>query len=386
MEPIGQERAIHIGINYAGTKSELNGCISDSVNLLELSTKLGIKDITLLVDIDVHDNTILYTKTVKSSRKVLQDNIDNIKLVSPTKENILNEISTAVSDSNICSLFLTYSGHGTQGDESFFNTEESDKRDEYICTLGNSGKYEGSHSSFISDDELFNTINKASENRTTPFVITYVFDCCHSGTIFDLPHTLNKINDKITFGTQPTSNKKNLNPKVTMSGWSGCQDAQYSYENFNNINRMVEGVCTRGFCKAVENLVLNNDNEVNNFDLHIDMANYTFDIDSFDDLKVDISDKYQVVNHSSSLNIGLTDDNKIMIQKFVLGRTNKFPTLKPRDIVTYLLNTNYSGLNIEDPNLAKPEPNPEQSDNLIDEHYEPTKKEKFNCEKCCIIM
>jgi hypothetical protein len=347
------EKSIHIGINYAGTKSELNGCVSDAVNLLELSTKLGIDNITLLVDIDINNDSILKSKTVTSSRNVLLDNVDNIKLGNPTKQNILNEIFNTVSDSKIGSLFLTYSGHGAKGKESFFNSEETDNRDEYICTLGNTGKYEGDYASFISDDELFDTINKSSILRDTPLVITYVFDCCHSGTVFDLPHTLNKINNKITFSTQPTLNKKNLNSIVTMSGWSGCQDIQYSYENFNNLNRMVEGVCTRGFCRAVNELVLDNTNntDVNNFDLHISVNDYMSSIDSFKDSDVDMSENYQVLNHSSSLNIGLTDNYKIMTQKFVLGRANNFTSLKSTDITLYVTCENYAYLDIKDSDI-----------------------------------
>ena len=282
-EGIGRnERAIHIGINYSGTESELNGCVSDAVNLLALSHRLGINDLILGIDIDATDSEVMEEKTVKESRDILNGILSDVSLFRPTKNNVLNQIAATVEDDSIGSLFLTYSGHGASGWESSANTEESDLTDEYICTLGNSGEYEGTYSSFISDDELFSTINDASQNRSNPLVITYVFDCCHSGTVFDLPHSMRKINNKVEFTTQPSNKHSILNELVVMSGWSGCQDVQYSYENFNHENGMVEGVCTRGFLKAASDLnIENTDNNLNHFDFTLLMSNHMFAIDDF---------------------------------------------------------------------------------------------------------
>jgi Caspase domain len=348
-EGIGRkERAIHIGINYPGTESELSGCVSDAVNLLALSIGLEITDLVLGVDIDVHNDEVMAEKTVESSREVLKNNLDAVRLFRPTKDNVLNEISDAVADDSISSLFLTYSGHGASGWESSSNTEEADGIDEFICTLGNSGEYEGSYPSFVSDDELFSSINDASQNRMNPIVITYVFDCCHSGTIFDLSHGMRKINNKVEFTTQPSHKHDVLNDMVVMSGWSGCQDVQYSYENFNAENNMVEGICTRGFLKAADDLSLFNlDNEVNHLDLTLKMGDHMFKIDSFEDADVDISNDYQVMNHSSSINIGMTDTDQIMSQKFVVGRAQNMD-LGESDLQVLLEYSAYSHLALSD--------------------------------------
>ena len=316
-----RERAIHIGINYGSTDSELNGCVSDSVNLLALSIKLGIDDLVLGIDVDI-DDPDLSEKTIVPSFEILMNNKDNITTFWPTKLNILKEIVKAVEDDNIASLFLTYSGHGASGQPSSSNTEESDLIDEYMCTLGNDGEFEGTYESFISDDELFETINNASQNRTTPIVITFVFDCCHSGTIFDLPYGMRKINNNIEFTMQP-ENSADLNDLVVISGWSGCQDVQYSYENYNDANDMVEGVCTRGFLKAADDLdIFDLSKEINQFDITLSMANNMFAIDNFEDADVDVSKKYQVMNHSSSIDIGPVGTSNIISQKFVVGRAN----------------------------------------------------------------
>ena len=199
----GLEKSIHIGLNYAGSDSELNGCVSDAVNVLKLSIDLGITDISLGIDVDISNKQTLEKKTMTSARTTMYNNMDKIAPFFPTKDNILSEIRKAVSDDKICSLFLTYSGHGASGEYSADNVDESDGINEYMCTLGNSGKFEGTYESFISDDELFDCIKEASDNRVSPLIITYAFDCCHSGTIFDLPFSMKKINDKITYSNEP---------------------------------------------------------------------------------------------------------------------------------------------------------------------------------------
>jgi Caspase domain len=315
-----KERSINIGINYAGTRAQLNGCVSDSVNMAALMLKLGIEDVVLMID---HDFNRLAGKTSIESREIVLDNRNKITLKPPTKKNVLNQIKEAVEDSSINSLFISYAGHGTQGRYSKSNTEEADGKDEYICTLNNSGNFDGKLSSFVSDDAIFDTIEKASKMRedNSPLVITYVFDCCHSGTVFDLPYTMLKINDNVTFNTESCKNFSST--QLTVSGWSGCQDNQLSQESKNWQSGVTEGRCTKSFIYAVEQLVLNAKNssdKVTNYELHDLILKVLFYIDGQDDRKINTSSKYQVINHTSSKNIGLdTSGTKLITQIFAPG-------------------------------------------------------------------
>ena len=83
------------------------------------------------VDIDTTDDKTLESKLGKTKSFFEENKIVPIK---PTKKNILDEIKKSISDDSIISLFITYSGHGARGQFKEENTEELDKRDEYICT------------------------------------------------------------------------------------------------------------------------------------------------------------------------------------------------------------------------------------------------------------
>jgi hypothetical protein len=349
---IKKQKSIHIGINYQGTASELNGCVSDAINMLGASVLLKSTDITLAVDIDIYDYDLLATKTCRDSRITFLKNADKVKQIYPTKQNILKEIHDSVSNPNIGSLFITYSGHGASGKPSLENKEELDYRDEYFCTLNEQSRFDGTYESFISDDELLETINRGAGSRTDPIVITYVFDCCHSGTIFDLPYTMNLINGLVTFSSQPVAKlaKSTIHKNAIISGWSGCQDVQSSYENYNSQTSMVEGVCSRSFIKVVEDLYNNNNNEVTMFDMHNRIIEHIFEIDNFNDTDVNTSNKYQVANFSSSFNIGLTsDDLNVISQKFILGNVDKCQDIRMlHDIAVLVPRENYPELVIID--------------------------------------
>jgi Caspase domain len=311
--------------------------------------KLGIDDIVLLID---HDFDHLQDISIPSDLQNLQDKKEKIKVKLPTKGRILREIRKAVRDTSISSLFISFAGHGTQGRASRANTEESDFKDEYICSLGNTGKFEGTLQSFISDDELMSHINAAASSRDSkfPLAITFVFDCCHSGTIFDLPYSLVRLNNGIEFKTEPRNNLRHNH--VTICGWSGCQDNQQSKEDSKTVT-MSEGRCSTAFVRAVEMMVLEsaieNDvrSEVTNFDLHNIIMRILFSIDRTDDDALSTASKYQVINFSSSRNIGLdVSGKKIVTQVFIPGA--KLPSYDYDEIVRVINRSSYSHLQISD--------------------------------------
>jgi hypothetical protein len=344
-----KQRSINIGINYAGTRSALRGCISDSVKTASLMLDLGVDEVVLLID---HDFDYLEKITFPHDYQNLKHNKDKIKVSLPTKSKILSEIRAAVRDTSISSLFISYAGHGTQGPVFSANTEESDLRDEYICTLGNSGKFEGTPRSFISDDELIHHINIAAAQRDTryPMAITFVFDCCHSGTIFDLPYSLVRLNDGMEFKTEPKNMLKHQH--ITICGWSGCQDNQISREDRRTLT-LSEGRCTNSFVRAVKMMILDSGlseearNEITTFDLHNLIMKILFYIDRTDDKEVDTSNKYQVINFSSSRNIGLDKSGeKIVTQVFVPG-TN-LPSYDYNELMRIVNRSAYKGMAISD--------------------------------------
>ena len=346
-----KQRSINIGINYAGTRSALRGCVSDSVRIASLMLDLGVEDVVLLID---HDFDSLQNVTFPEDLANLQKNKEKVKVNLPTRGRVLREIRKAIRDTSISSLFISYAGHGTQGRASRANTEESDLKDEYICTLGPSGKLENTLRSFISDDELMSQINTAAAHRDTryPLAITFVFDCCHSGTVFDLPHSLVKLQNGMEFKTEP----KNLlkYDHITISGWSGCQDNQLSREDGITAT-LSQGRCTASFVRAVRMMLLNSNmtpegrNQITNFDLHNLIMRILYYIDKTEDSKVDTSNAYQVINFSSSRNIGLdTSGKKIITQVFVPG-TN-LPSYDYDEIVRISNRTAYPDLTITDRN------------------------------------
>ncbi|GAW14710.1 hypothetical protein ANO14919_041130 [Xylariales sp. No.14919] len=153
----GRRKALLIGINYIGQDAELAGCINDTKNLFAfLSEHYGYKrEDTIILTDDQHD-------------PVLQ----------PTKANIIRAMQWLVKDAQPNdSLFLHFSGHGGQTED--LDGDEDDGFDEVIYPL------DFKQNGHIVDDDLHNIVVK-------PLVagvrLTAIFDCCHSGSVLDLPY------------------------------------------------------------------------------------------------------------------------------------------------------------------------------------------------------
>jgi len=141
-------RALCIGINYTG-ESRLNGCINDAINMTKMLTARGY-DCELMTD------------------------ATDIK---PTRANILDGIWRLIS-SDATNMFISYSGHG--GRVKDYNEDESDSLDETICPLDY--KTAGQ----ILDDQLRAFCMLVDRGKT----LTWLMDCCHSGTSIDLAFNL----------------------------------------------------------------------------------------------------------------------------------------------------------------------------------------------------
>jgi hypothetical protein len=154
----GNKRALLIGINYFGQSGELRGCINDVNNIKRLIQSRGF------VEDSVH-------------MRILTDDHRNGSL-HPTRRNIIEGMHWLVQGAQPNdSLFLHYSGHGSQKEDT--DSDEVDGYDETIVPV------DAKSSGQIVDDEM-NAILVRQLPRGAR--LTAIFDSCHSATALDLPY------------------------------------------------------------------------------------------------------------------------------------------------------------------------------------------------------
>jgi len=156
----GNKKAVFVGINYVGTKSELHGCWNDVKNVYNFVTqKFGFDQ----------QNCVVLTDEQKDAQHL------------PTKQNILNAMNWLVNGAQPGdSLFFHYSGHGGQTPDE--DGDESDGMDETIYPVDHE------RTGMIVDDEMHNIMVKPLPAGVR---LTAIFDSCHSGTVLDLPYVYN---------------------------------------------------------------------------------------------------------------------------------------------------------------------------------------------------
>lgn len=163
-EPTVKRKALLIGINYINdTSARLYGCINDAVQ-----TKYFLQDA-----FDYHENDIVLMR---------DDGFDNS--IKPTLQNILTQVNKLVDHSSSCEeIWFHYSGHGTQVKDD--DGDELDGKDEVIVPS------DYRESGIIRDDVLFEILSK------TKCKTYIVMDCCHSGSIVDLPYMFDIKDNKL---------------------------------------------------------------------------------------------------------------------------------------------------------------------------------------------
>lgn len=161
-------RAILIGINYIGQRGELSGCHNDVQNIKNyLITVNGFQEhnITTLMDDKYH--------------------------TSPTHANIMTTFRQAVRlTKSGDTLFCHFSGHGGQIIDR--NGDEDDGMDETLIPV------DFTNSGHITDDKIFLELVKPLAKES---LLTCLMDCCHSGTVLDLPYRFTADGDE-TIGMQ----------------------------------------------------------------------------------------------------------------------------------------------------------------------------------------
>lgn len=151
----GTKRAVMIGINYVGDNpGELRGCHNDVFNMKEYIQDVhGFEDenITILMDDGNH--------------------------TEPTRENILAAYSKLVEETQPGdAVFCHYSGHGGKLKDD--NGDEEDGYDETLVPVD----YQTAGQ--IRDDLLYKNLVGGFKEGV---FCTFVMDCCHSGSVLDLP-------------------------------------------------------------------------------------------------------------------------------------------------------------------------------------------------------
>lgn len=151
----GTKRAVMIGINYVGMDGELAGCHNDVLNMKEyLMDVHGFEDhnMTILMDDGVHPD--------------------------PTRSNIMYAYQRIVELSEPGDVvYLHYSGHGGKLRDDGY--DEEDGYDETLIPL------DYDINGQIRDDDVKRVL--VVPMKAGVFV-TSVMDCCHSGTVCDLPY------------------------------------------------------------------------------------------------------------------------------------------------------------------------------------------------------
>lgn len=153
----GRRKALLIGINYIGTPNALKGCINDVRNIRTfLNERYGFRLEDMVVLTDDQQNPV--------SR--------------PTRANIIRACKWLVEGARPNdSLFLHFSGHGGQTED--LDGDEEDGLDETIYPV------DFKQTGMIVDDELHDILVKPLPAGCR---LTAIFDCCHSGSVLDLPY------------------------------------------------------------------------------------------------------------------------------------------------------------------------------------------------------
>lgn len=219
--------ALLVGINYImDSQNRLNGCCNDVTNMANL----------LINKFAFPRNQVVV---------IADTNVKNVPFT--TRESILRrlyELAIKTWKDDLETVYFHYSGHGSQQRD--FNGDESDGLDEGICPS------DFATSGLIIDDDLI-SIFKQFNPKTK---IVAVFDCCHSGTILDLPFIYNSDGTPNLAPTQQTPQSPVAIPNIIML--SGCIDSDTSADAYDPMTRQAAGALTMSLIKAINDPNPNN--------------------------------------------------------------------------------------------------------------------------------
>jgi len=210
----GTKRAVMIGINYVGKlkilsllkycycmpcsqtqiwhfycftnagddPGELSGCWNDVLNMKKYIQDVhGFEEENIIILMDDGEHT------------------------EPTRANIIDAYKTIIGQAEEGdAIFLHYSGHGTKLRDD--DGDESDGYDEALVPR------DFQTSGMILDDDLYELLIK---NLPDGVHMTSLMDCCHSGTIMDLPYLFKGDGSQTEMTLDPTMNLDAFIEKLT---------------------------------------------------------------------------------------------------------------------------------------------------------------------------
>lgn len=145
---------------------------------------------------------------------------ESSEYLPPTRANILAQLEALTQRTDLSQVLLYYSGHGTQTRDT--NGDELDGMDEALvpCDYLEAG--------LIVDDTFHQQV---WSRLPLHVVVTCIFDCCNSGTIFDLPYRYEGNNQVVP---SPTARPAQIStPLPLIVTISGCRDSQTSASAYN---------------------------------------------------------------------------------------------------------------------------------------------------------
>ena len=160
--------ALLIGILYKGTKYELKGCHNDVDNYNSFIKKRGYNDITVLKD----------TSTLKSKSN------SKFKVGQPTKDKIIegfNHLLNQARNKGVREFIIQFSGHGIK---------------HTVRPISGTRTSNGYDTALIPSD--FEKEGVVTQSLISAYLYKFpegcrvllIFDCCHSGTMTNLPYML----------------------------------------------------------------------------------------------------------------------------------------------------------------------------------------------------
>lgn len=229
----GKRVALLVGLNYArDARLRLRGCWNDAVGLGALlkTEPYGFSDGDVQVLIDERP-----VDAQRTSRNALLEALLRLAQASWDRE-----LEVAV---------VSFSGHGAQQLDR--DDDEPDGLDEGICPS------DCRRAGLIVDDDLHRVFSRFNP-RTAVYA---VFDCCHSGSIVDLPHTYpgpstdgEKQGDGDAVAQRHSvavaDAEKPAAPRVVVI--SGCRDAQTSADAYNRATRAYGGALTMALLSVMQ--------------------------------------------------------------------------------------------------------------------------------------
>jgi len=218
-------KALLIGINYIGSRGELNGCINDVINI-----KKFLKEEFQFQDSEIR----VMTEVAESSCNL------------PTKKNILAGFDWLIENNDENSnLFLHFSGHGTYMID--HSGDEVDGYDEAICPL------DYATAGMIVDDDIHDILIKPLKMGAHLF---FICDSCHSGTMADLKYTyyISRCETSTSYTVNSDANYRPTACDVILI--SGCTDDQTSADAI--IQGKAQGALTFSFLQTYRKLKAEN--------------------------------------------------------------------------------------------------------------------------------